>query len=193
MTSGARRMVRAALAVVPAIVVAAHVGSPDVFFRGRAGPYDVRVVVQPPEVVPGIARVTVRTEADVERVAIRPVFWRAGSKGAPSADATRRMAGVAGTFEGSLWLMARGAYSVDVLVDGERGPASVLVPVASVATRQLRMRPLLGGLLLILCAVLCAGLLTIVYKGAGESLLGRGDSMDALRRSRGGAPRSPSR
>src|SRR5687768_11639085 len=58
--------------------LSAHVGSPEVFFTGKAGVYDVRVVVRPPEVVPGIARVTVRVPADVDRVTIRPVFWRAG-------------------------------------------------------------------------------------------------------------------
>ena len=115
-----------------ALVTSAHVGSPDVFFQGKAGSYDIRVVVRPPEVVPGVARVTVRAPAEVQRVTIRPVYWRAGSKGAPSADETSRLDGESsgGTFVGSLWLMAHGAYSVDVTVDGARGSANVLVPVA---------------------------------------------------------------
>lgn len=169
-----------------ALVTSAHVGSPDVFFQGRAGPYDVRVVVRPPEVVPGIARVTVGAPADVHRVTIRPVFWRAGSKGAPSPDETSRLEGESGggTFTGSLWLMARGAYSVDVLVDGPRGPANVLVPVASVATGQLEMNRPLGALLLVLGAVLVAGLVTIVYKAAGESLVEPAAMLEPARRSR---------
>ena len=178
------RAARSVAAGAAAVLLAAHVGSPDVFFQGRAGRYDVRVVVRPPEVVPGIARVTVRAGDDVERVAIRPVFWRVGSKGSPSADETRRLDGARGTFSGSLWLMARGAYSVDVIVEGARGRANVMVPVASVATGQLAMGPALGALLAALGVVLFAGLVTIVYKGAGESLLDASDPFDAVRRRR---------
>lgn len=179
-----RRAASAAGLVVVAMVTSAHVGSPNVFFRGMAGSYDVRVTVRPPEVVPGIARVTVRTAEDVTGVTIRPVFWRAGSRGAPSADETRRLAGDARTFEGSLWLMARGAYSVDVVVDGARGRANVLIPVASVATGRLAMHPALGALLALLGVVLVVGLVNIVYKGAGESLLGPREEMDSVRRRR---------
>jgi hypothetical protein len=170
-----------------AIVVLAHIGSPDVFFTGKAGPYDVRVTIRPPQVVPGVARVTVRAPADARRVSIRPVYWRAGSKGAPSADDTKRLEGDStggGTFEGSLWLMARGAYTVDVIVEGARGKANVLVPIASVATGRLEMTPMLGVLLAALGVVLVAGLLTIVYKGAGEALVPRGNEFDATRRRR---------
>ena len=168
--------------LVLAVLLSAHVGSPNVFFAGKAGPYDLRVVIRPPEVVPGVARVTVRAGAEVRSVSIRPVFWRAGSRGAPSGDEARRLAGASDTFEGSLWLMARGAYSVDVIVDGARGTANVLVPVASVATGQLGMGPALGALLLALGALLVVALVTIVYKGAGESLVEPGLRLDAGRR-----------
>src|SRR5687767_11604186 len=87
----------AIIALIP--LLSGHIGSPNVFFAGKAGPYDIKVVVRPPEVVPGIARVTVRAGGDVQRISIRPVFWRAGSKGAPSADETTRLGGEAGTFE----------------------------------------------------------------------------------------------
>src|SRR4051794_30860169 len=107
---------RAVGAAMFAVVLAAHVGSPDVFFSGKAGAYDVRVVVRPPQVVPGVARVPVHASTDANSVRIRPVFWRAGSRGAPTADETRRVAGEPATFEGSLWLMASGAYTVEVIV-----------------------------------------------------------------------------
>ena len=175
---------KAAAIASMALVASGHVGSPDVFFKGRAGPYDIRVVIRPPEVVPGVARVTVRAPAEVQRVSIRPIFWRAGSRGAPTADQTRRLEKEAGTFEGSLWLMARGAYTVDVIVEGPRGAANVLVPVASVATGRLEMSPLLGALLAVLGFVLCAGLVTIVHKGAGESLVEVSGELDGARRRR---------
>lgn len=179
--SGASRAIgRAFAAAALAVILAAHVGSPDVYFAGRAGPYDIRVTIRPPQVVPGIAQVTVRAPADVRRVAIRPMFWRAGSRGAPSADEARRLEGTSGggTFDGSLWLMARGAYSVDVIVDGGSGRASVLVPVAAIATGRLALDPALGALLVVLGIVLCAGLVNIVHKGAGESLLEPGAPLD---------------
>jgi len=186
--SRVRSAARAFGAGALAVILAAHVGSPDVFFNGSAGPYALQVVVRPPQVVPGIARVTVRAPAAVHRVSIRPVFWRAGSRGAPSPDETRRLDGAAagGTFEGSLWLMARGAYSVDVIVDGGLGTAHVLVPVASVATGRLALSPALGALLAALAVVLVAGLVNIVYKAAGESITEIGRTMDParLRRSR---------
>lgn len=175
-------MKRIAVLLLIAAFTSAHVGSPDVFFKGSAGPYEIRVVVRPPEVVPGIARVTVRASPDVERVGIRPVFWRAGSKGAPSADEATRLEGESGTFVGSLWLMARGAYGVDVTVSGARGAGSALVPVASVATGQLQMSAGLGAILSVLGIALVAGLVTIVYKAAGESLLDASQHMDGARR-----------
>ena len=173
-----RRRTLLALAIAMSPLLSAHIGSPNVFFSGKAGPYDVKVVVRPPEVVPGIARVTVRAGSDVQRVSIRPVYWRAGSKGAPSADETSRLAGAEGTFEGSLWLMARGAYSVDVIVAGSKGEANVLVPVASVATGRLAMNPILGALLAVLGVFLVAGIVNIVYKAAGESLLPAHEQLD---------------
>lgn len=175
------KALRAAGAACLALILAAHVGSPDVFYSGRAGPYDVRVIVRPPEVVPGVARVTVHAPADVKRITIRPIFWRAGSRGAPAADEMHRAVGDSLTFDGSLWLMARGAYSVDVRLAGPHGQAGVLVPVASVATGRLALNPPLAAGLLVLGFVLCAGLVNIVHKGAGESLIDASDHLDAAR------------
>jgi hypothetical protein len=38
----------------------AHVGSPDVYAEGNAGPYKLSVVIRPPLVIPGVAEVDVR-------------------------------------------------------------------------------------------------------------------------------------
>src|SRR2546430_16686743 len=43
-----------------ALVASAHVGSPDTYYEGSAGPYAVRVIVRNPGVVPGLAQITVR-------------------------------------------------------------------------------------------------------------------------------------
>ena len=63
-----------------ALVASAHVGSPDTYFEGSAGPYAVRVIVRNPGVVPGLAQITVRllappTPRAVRRVLVLPVYW----------------------------------------------------------------------------------------------------------------------
>ena len=149
----------------------AHVGSPNVFFEGSAGPYAVRVVVRPPQVVPGQAEVVVRTTAlEVQGVLVRPVVWRTGVAGAPAGDAARPVVGEPGTYSGTLWLMSRGAYSVYVTVRGARGSGTVIVPVMSVATARLGFTRPLAITLTLFGALLFAGLVTIVYAASGEAL-----------------------
>jgi len=163
----------------------AHVGSPDVIFDGKAGPYDVRVIVRVPSVVPGLADVVVRVlHGDERRVLIRPVFWRAGVAGAPSPDVAKPVSGTAKLYTGQLWLMARGAYSVYVTVEGAEGRGTVAVPLVSVATGRLGMSAGLVAVLVTLGAVLVAGLITIVYAGAGESVAEPGKPLDPGRRRR---------
>jgi hypothetical protein len=89
-----------------------------------------------------------------------------------------------GTFQGSIWLMARGEYSVDVTLDGARGRGVVRVPVAAVATGRLAMNGALTAILAALGLFLVAGLVTIVYKAAGESLVELGQKIEDTRRRR---------
>jgi hypothetical protein len=156
-------------------LLAAHVGSPDVYFAGNAGPYAIDVTVRPPQVVPGVAEVFVRVaDTSVTRVVVRPVFWRAGSKGAPSGDDASRVNGTPGAYTGKLWLMASGSYSVHVSVIGPKGSGTAIVPVASVATGQLTLSPFLTVLLGVLGTLLVAGVITAVYSAAGESQVAPG-------------------
>src|SRR5437762_2202573 len=65
----------------------AHIGSPNVFFGGKAGPYSVHVVVRPPSVIPGLAQISVRVDdVDVSKVRALPIRWNTGRQGAPRAD-----------------------------------------------------------------------------------------------------------
>ena len=60
----------------------AHVGSPTVFFQGLAGSFPVRVTIEPPGVVPGLAQIhVVVSSGDATRVTVRPVRWDVGVKG----------------------------------------------------------------------------------------------------------------
>ena len=183
--NGLPRAARVALALAMAVVLSAHVGSPDVFWSGRAGAYQIAVVVRPPQVVPGIAEILVRApEAGVERVTVRPVYWRAGSRGAPSADEARPVENAPGMYSGRLWLMAGGSYSVHVGVQGRAGQGIAVVPVAAVATGQLQLSGGLRILLAILGTLLVAGIVTAVYAAAGESQVPPGETMPPTRRRR---------
>ena len=96
-------VLRTTLALAMVVMLAAHVGSPDVFRSGRAGPYAIDVVVRPPQVVPGIAEILVHvSDPRVSRVRVRPVYWRAGTRGAPSADEAKPVRGSPGNYGGRL-------------------------------------------------------------------------------------------
>jgi len=177
-----RRFSSFAFVATLVIVASAHIGSPNVLFDGVAGPYPVRVIVRPPEVVPGLAEVITRVDAtDVERVSIRPVFWRAGAAGAPAGDDLRQVAGQTRVYSGHLWLMSYGAYSVYVTVTGPRGSGTAIVPVSSFATGRLPLSPALGAILVVLGGLLVAGIVTIIHAATGESLVPPGEVMDASR------------
>jgi len=185
----ARRMpngltVLAALAVLTVAGVA-HVGSPDVYYRGAAGPYQVGVVVRPPGVVPAQVDVVIQVfNGDVGRVTVQPVYWETGTAGAPPPDVAQPLAGAPGTYESRLWLMTTGSYTIDVAITGPRGTGAVNVPIVSAATRELPMSPVLGAGLLLLGAFLVFGLLSIVGAASREATLDPGAPVDPHRRAR---------
>ena len=49
------------LVVALASICRAHVGSPDVFYEGAAGPYRLLVTIRPPQVVQGVAELEIRS------------------------------------------------------------------------------------------------------------------------------------
>jgi hypothetical protein len=87
-------------------------------------------------------------------------------------------------YQGRLWFMSGGSYSVYVTVEGARGAGTVTVPVGAVATGQLSLSGGLKALLIVLGAGLFVGLLTIVYAAFGESVTAPGAPMDPARRRR---------
>jgi hypothetical protein len=176
---------RVAAALAMTVLLAAHVGSPDVYSRGTAGPYAVDVAIRPPSVVPGIAEVLVHVaDSTVTRVVMRPVYWRAGSKGAPTGDDARPVPGRAGDYTGQLWLMAGGAYSVHVTVTGPAGSGTLVVPVGAMATGELALAGGMRWLLAALGLLLAAGLITVVRAAVGESQVPPGEPMPPARHRR---------
>ena len=169
-----------------ATVTSAHIGSPDVFYQGNAGPYAVTVRVVPPGVVPGTAWVYVRASAaDIDSVGVRPAFWRAGIKGAPPPERADTVRGEHGLYAQKLWLMSRGAYSVNVDVFGRRGHHSASVPVMAVATGRLDLSTPLAVVLVGFGVLLVAGLVAIVRAASSDSLVEPGRIPDQAARRRG--------
>ena len=76
------------LFLATAVAVFGHVGSPDIFYEGDAGPYHLLVAIRPPVVIPGIAEVEVRTTSnDVREVHVVPLPLKGpGAKFAPAPD-----------------------------------------------------------------------------------------------------------
>jgi hypothetical protein len=184
--SARQRLGGTALAAAAAIFAAAHVGSPDTFFEGAAGPYRIRVIVRPPGVVPGQADVTIRILSgdSVDTVLALPLRGGRPTAQEPPPDLATPVAGNRRLFSAQLWLMERGPYSIEVHIAGAAGSGTVLVPVNSVATRRLGFATPLAVGLLALGAFLLVGALTIVGAAVRESVLPPGVEPDAGRRRR---------
>jgi hypothetical protein len=167
---------RAVLLVLLALLcpgrAGAHIGSPDVFYDGLAGPYPVRITIRMPGVVPGRAEISVQVAGD-EAVAVSfaPIASYIAVSNAPPAETALAVPGETNLFIGELWLMTEAAYSIDVRVRGKSGEGAVQIPVNSIATRQLPLPPWLGGALLGLGLILFCGGIAIIAAAAGESML----------------------
>lgn len=188
MRTALRRLTTLALLGLLAAVTSAHIGSPDTWFEGRAGPYPVRVVVRLPGVIPGLAQIDVTVRGDdVTRVAVQPVIFDAGPGGAPPPDEARPVPGRPGAYHAELWFMTVGSFRVNVTVTGRQGEGTAAVPVAAVALRQIGLSPGLGVLLGGLGLLLFVGAVTIVRAAATDGLLAPGEPVDRRRRRRGRA------
>lgn len=184
-----RLAARALVALGFVLVSAAHIGSPDTWFEGNAGPYRVLVHVGSPGVVPAIADISVRvydSAPEAGRVVVTAgvnKFDAAGSP--PPPEKAVPVAGDPELYAISLWVMSGGSNSVTINVSGGRGSGSVIVPAAFVASRRLALDgPLAIGLALV-GLVLFAGIVTIAGAAAREASLPPGAPVDAARRRRG--------
>ncbi len=140
----------------------AHVGSSGVIVQKQVGKYQLLISVQPPDVVPGTAKVTVFVEQGrVGAIGARPIYFRSGDKGAPTHDQLIRISN--NRYEGDLWLMDSGSSSIELSIDGPDGKQQVVVPVMAVATALRDMPEGTGfglaamGLLLIVMLVTIIG------------------------------------
>ncbi len=171
--------------VIAAVPAAAHIGSPNTFFEGQAGPYPIRVMVMVSGVVPGLAEISIRVKEGVaDTVTARLVRWDVGVAGSPSPDLATPLRGEPGLYTAELWLMTSGSYSVHVEVAGAQGQGIAIVPVPSDATEQLTMSPILGWILFGLGLLLFVGAVTAVGAAVRESVLTPGVEPDEKRMGR---------
>ena len=179
-----RVLQRVALITAIALVSSAHIGSPDVWFDGMAGPYKVLVHVVAPPVVPGIATINVRAaEPGIMRVsAFVNKFDATG--GTPPPDVAEPLPDNASWYRTRLWVMSPGSNSVTVMVKGARGDGTVVVPLVAVPGRRLEFTGTLTGLLIVVGSILALGLFTIVGATVREGVLPPGAEPDAPRRRR---------
>jgi hypothetical protein len=149
----------------------AHVGSPDTWFEGQAGPYPVQVVVRLPGVVPGLGQIDITVPADdVRRVTAQPVIFNAGPEGAPPPDVATPVPGQPQTYHAELWFMEQASYRVRIEVTGAQGSGTVDVPIVAAALQQTPFATWLGGVLLLAGGFLFIGAVTIVRAGATDAI-----------------------
>jgi hypothetical protein len=155
----------------------AHVNSPDVFYDGYAGPYHLLVTLRPPSVVPGVAQVQIRSVSnDVNEINILPLrMIGVGAKMAPLPDPAKRSKDDPQLFTGSLWIMVRGSWKVQVRASGSKGTAQLDVPLPAVSTSSQPMQAGLGLLLAFLGLALAAGLIGIIFAATREAALNSGE------------------
>ena len=148
----------------------AHVGSPDVYFEGAAGPYHLLVTVNPPAMVPGVAQVQVRvTSGTVSSINVAPVYLNGKDQGLPpAADVLQSSSADPQWFTGKVWMMESGSWEVRVEVSGAQGAGKLAVPVPVFARRTLPMEKALGTLLLALMLFLSIGIVSIAGAAARE-------------------------
>ncbi len=181
-----RTFIRAFCLLCSILAAEAHLGNESVFYEGNAGPYPLRVFIQPPLVVPGRAQVQVRIHNDTaQKVSVLPVRWDAGRKGAPPPDQAQPVKGEAGLFSTELWVMNSGAYSVFVDVEGSLGRGTAIVPFNSISTRRLPMPRWMGVAFLISGSCLVLFLVNIIGAAVRESVLPPAVLPDFIRRRRG--------
>lgn len=166
----ARRAVILSGSLLAVLVCAAHVGSPDAFFDGKAGPYPVRVIIRSPAVIPARAEIIVRAGGGgVRHVSATARAWDADARNAPPFDAASRVPGDSTLWTLQLWIMRQGSYAVIVNVDGAAGPGSATVPYTAVAQGVLKMNRTMAVALLAAAVFLVAGMLTILGAASGEA------------------------
>lgn len=151
----------------------AHVGSPDVYADGQAGPYHLSIVIRPPLVIPGVADIEVRSlTPDAKRIKITPVpLTGEASKHPPVPDQMNQSSDDPQFYTGRLWIMATGSWQIRFVVSGTSGQGTLSIPLPAAAIATRKMQRGLGALLSAFGIVLVLGMMGIVGAAAREAKL----------------------
>ncbi len=174
------------LFLLAAPLARAHVGSKDVFQTVHAGPYVLYVTVRPPDVIPGVATVEIRSSgAPVYSIAITPLpVTGEAAKHPPAADTMVRNAQDQGFFTGTVWMMSPGAWQVRIAATGADGQETATVPVLAVPVTTLHMQRGMGIGLGLLGLLLVVGMAGVVAASVREARLVPGETPSEPRRRR---------
>ena len=166
----------------------AHVGSPDIYAEGSAGPYRLFVTIRPPTVIPGVAEIEVRvvpdtpvpdvtapnkaSDATVSGIQIAPIpLTGEASKHPPVADPMKQSTTDKQFFTGALWIMAPGSWQVRFTVAGNQGAGLLSIPVPATSSSTQGMQAGLGIVLGSLGLLLVAGVVGIVGAAVSDAQL----------------------
>jgi hypothetical protein len=183
-----RWMAICAALAVSASAARAHVGSPDVYAQGQAGPYRLSIVIRPPVVIPGVAEVEVRAEtAGIDRITDTPIpLTGEAAKHPPVPDVMERPTKDTQFFTGHLWIMETGSWQIRLVVTGSQGEGVLSIPLPATAMATRKMQTGMGVMLSALGIVLVLGMVGIVGAATREAKLAAGDAALPANRRRAG-------
>jgi hypothetical protein len=182
-----KRLLALLLCLLLAPVARAHVGSKDVFETVHAGPYTLYVTVRPPNVIPGVATVEVRSSgAAISALKVTPLpVTGEASKHPPAGDVMQASSADAAFYTGAVWIMASGAWQVRFDIDGAAGHQVGAVPVLAVPISVMKMDKGMGTILALLGLFLVLSMAGIVAASFSEARLQPGVAPTPAVRRRG--------
>lgn len=171
----------------PGAVAYGHVGSADVYYEGKAGPYPLFVTIRMPPVIPGVAELRVRSESpDVQSVKVVLLRLTGPGSDLPSTpDVAQRSKQDPQFFSSDLWFMEYGALQARIVAEGAKGKGELSVPIASFPRQSQPMSPWMR----IMGIFVLVGLTFVVVPVAGgiarESTVPAGDAPQSSNRRNG--------
>ena len=158
-------------AIILSCFLNADIGHNNVVYEGKAGNIPLRVFVQLPGVVPGLADISIRVFADgVNKVTIQPQKQDKDRKSkSPPPDVAEPVQGETNLFSAQLWLMDFGSYNLDIKIYQGQRVERTSIPVNSIATKVAVMNQATSSVLWVLLGVLFFGGINIIRVGYKDS------------------------
>jgi hypothetical protein len=161
-------------------LVYAHVGNSNTTLEGMAGPYHVLVNIKSPDVIPGLATLTIFTSNQPGvKVYARPIYFYSGEDGAPGFDLLHPISNSPGQFTGDVWLMNDGSASIEITIKGPQGEGKMIVPVVAVSITTQKMPPATQYMLIGLGILLFILMITIVGASVSDGITKAGETVPA--------------